>query len=252
MNLKIAQDEATFEPPTGNRAGSSRSIPISLVRQQGTWKIQVASFARALAFTREGTMESVIVKAQCQTEGFRRLIKDFSARQFASKEEASDWMNYALSPSSISEAPPRGVAAPLAAQIRRLVEPGGNTAEGIKLYEQARTIEGLDTDSWFFLGMALYDAGGEYDVQALDAFTRAEKLARLSMSQFEALVWQGHMLDLMNQREQAKDRYRRAMEVDYAHEVYHDQYHMKIDGEWIKARLQEPFRRPVPSPSGRG
>jgi hypothetical protein len=241
MHAAITDDQATLELVVSNRR---RPSTINLVRSRGVWKIRAASFAQTFGATTPALMDSLIAIFARQVEGYQRMARDFSAREFASREEATDWMYYALS-SGISEPPPSTEAAPLARQIQSLFKPGAQ-GDPIRLYERAKAIEGLDTESWFPLGLLLYDAGGRYDTQALDAFVCAEKSARLSLDQYAALVWQGHILDLQGQREQALDRYRRAEAVDYAHEISHDQYHMKINGTWIKQRLAEPFQRPRP------
>jgi tetratricopeptide (TPR) repeat protein len=89
--------------------------------------------------------------------------------------------------------------------------------------------------------MVLYD-GGHYP-EALEAFTRVEALADEDLWSFCALVWQGHVLDLLGRREEAVLKYRQALERDTGGTVRHDQYGMKLNRAWVEQRLEVPFRR---------
>jgi tetratricopeptide (TPR) repeat protein len=99
-----------------------------------------------------------------------------------------------------------------------------------------------DPDGWFKLAMTLYD--GRYYQEGLGAFGKAQATAgddtRLT---FVAIVWQGHIFDLLGQREKAVSCYQKALEVPGPGETRHDQYHMRVNREWVQERLKEPFRR---------
>ncbi len=58
------------------------------------------------------------------------------------------------------------------------------------------------------------------------------------------LVWQGHLLDLVNQREEALACYQEALKHRAPDDgVRHDQFGMVIDRAWIQERIKTPFRR---------
>ncbi len=93
-----------------------------------------------------------------------------------------------------------------------------------------------DTTALLKLGFALYDAKRYQD--ALAVFQRME---RLGGDPGVALVWQGHMLDLLGRREAAIAAYRKAAGLSL--ETRHDQYGLVLSGAYVEQRLQKPFIR---------
>jgi hypothetical protein len=99
-----------------------------------------------------------------------------------------------------------------------------------------------DADGWFKLAMTLYD--GKYYPEGLEAFGKVQAMAQdNTLLTFTSLVWQGHLLDLLGQREKAVSCYQKALEIPAAGEMRHDQYHMRVNRAWVQERLKEPFRR---------
>ncbi len=133
----------------------------------------------------------------------------------------------------------------IAQQIIRSIRDLSYTGEGddaVKLFEKAEQAKLQDTGTWVKLGMCLYD--GEHYPPALVAFERAGKFAEEGrIWGFVSLVWQGQILDLLDRREEALGRYRRAVEKDTGATMRHDQYRMQINRAWIEQRLETPFRR---------
>ncbi len=84
------------------------------------------------------------------------------------------------------------------------------------------------------LGLALYDAGNYQD--ALKVFQQAE-VKRPDI----ALVWQGHMLDLLGKREDALVVYTKA--ADHEQRTRHDQYGLVVDNQYLQQRIETPFAR---------
>ncbi len=112
----------------------------------------------------------------------------------------------------------------------------------LDLFEKACQLEALRPDLCGKLGLLLYD--GAYYPKALQAFERTADLAgEGDLWGFTALVWQGHVLDLLGRREEALQRYREALTQDTGATMRHDQYGMKIDRTWVEARLEKPFER---------
>ena len=119
------------------------------------------------------------------------------------------------------------------------------TGAGPKALNVFREI-GIDTrlnpGSWFKLALTLYD--GQYYAEALKAFERTHELAEKGSYRHPAsLVWCGHIHDLLGQRDQAIKCYESVLAQGEAFQVRHDQYRLRIDRDWAKARLTTPFVR---------
>jgi hypothetical protein len=54
------------------------------------------------------------------------------------------------------------------------------------------------------------------------------------LRQFCAIVWQGHLPDLLGRREEAAGKYTEALERDTGRTVRHDQDGMKLDRAWVQ------------------
>ena len=95
------------------------------------------------------------------------------------------------------------------------------------------------------LGFAQYEAV-RYD-EALYIYERMqEKTERkeLPRAQGTALVWQGHMLDLLGRRPQAIARYRQAADVNFTSSWRHDCYGLHYDlPAYALERMEKPFVR---------
>jgi tetratricopeptide (TPR) repeat protein len=118
----------------------------------------------------------------------------------------------------------------------------GAGKQALAVLEAARKGDLASADLWAKLGLALYD--GEFHAEALDAFRRAAERAKpLDSTHFMALVWQGHVLDLLGRREEAMQSYRLALKESGGSPILHDQYRMRLDRAWVEERLKEPFRR---------
>jgi proline iminopeptidase len=85
------------------------------------------------------------------------------------------------------------------------------------------------------LGFALYDAK-RYS-EALVVFRRMEPVGDPGV----ALVWQGHMLDLLGQREESVATYRKALTMELG--TQHDQYGIILSKDYVEQRLKTPFSR---------
>jgi tetratricopeptide (TPR) repeat protein len=92
-------------------------------------------------------------------------------------------------------------------------------------------------------GFALYDARRYQDALAL--FEKMEmRAAGDSRGRAVALIWQGHMLDLLDQRTEAVARYRKAAGINVEGEQRHDQYGLAYEpGPYAKQRMETPFVR---------
>lgn len=138
--------------------------------------------------------------------------------------------------------PPEPTVADLSRKVRQLPWTGGGD-EALALLAEARRLGVSDADLWAKLGLALFD--GRHYPEALEAFRRAADAApQDSLWGFAALVWQGHLLDLAGQREEALKCYRAALLKAGGMQVQHSQYGMVIDRKWVAERLEKPFERP--------
>ncbi len=126
--------------------------------------------------------------------------------------------------------------AKLMAKIEQLPWEGAGEA-ALELYRQTREAK-IDAPMGLLkLGLMLYD--GRYYPQALEIMKQLEP----GDFRFAALVWQGHLLDLLGRRAEAIARYQEALQVPGSPSMQHDQYHMTIDKQWVEQRLKTPFER---------
>lgn len=91
------------------------------------------------------------------------------------------------------------------------------------------------------LGFALYDV--ERYPDALTVFRELEKrenIAGVSVKSI-ALVWQGHMLDLLGRRREALAAYGQVAGQDL--HMQHDEYGIHLTKEYIQQRIKHPFVR---------
>ncbi len=96
------------------------------------------------------------------------------------------------------------------------------------------------------LGFALYDVA-EYE-DALFVFERMQPATASGSGDDRyvalALIWQGHMLDLLGRREEAVERYRSVVDLDLDDSWSHGQYGLSYEiGPWAEERLTTPFQR---------
>ena len=93
---------------------------------------------------------------------------------------------------------------------------------------------------WMDLGLKL--VGGEYWIEAMDAFSRSEALSGDDPSRVTTVVWQGHIYDVQGERDKALAKYKEALQMvmgDYS--MRHDQWGIVINREWIENRMKDPF-----------
>ena len=111
----------------------------------------------------------------------------------------------------------------------------------------AYTKEWAEQISWLNelqrLGFALYDARRFDD--ALAVFLKFEQLAVEESSETDAaiaLIWQGHILDMLNRRNEAVVLYQQVVEMNLSDSTQHDEYEMSyVFSDHAKERIQTPF-----------
>ena len=95
------------------------------------------------------------------------------------------------------------------------------------------------------IGFALYDVE-QYD-EALYVFGRMQQIASAEKSPAQeaaALIWQGHMCDLLGKRDDAIERYRLAADMNIEDTWMHSQYGLMYSlSPYAKDRIQKPFQR---------
>jgi hypothetical protein len=120
----------------------------------------------------------------------------------------------------------------------------GEGDKALQIFNGLKNIKLDDTDfPWLKLGLCLYD--GKHYEEALQVFRSdfEQETKTNSPYAFDSLVWQGHLYDLMGQRDKALECYERALGMKPESQVRHDQYGLKVDLDWIKERLKSPFQR---------
>jgi tetratricopeptide (TPR) repeat protein len=195
--------------------------------------------------------------------GWRGLIEDLRGNRAAALErykEALDadpgealtigplrikmdkaWLEARLQKAFVRESeislPARPTAADLIAAIGRM----GYAHEGknpLLIFEKTRGLEIKSIDFWFKLGLQ-FDSG--YYRESLASFEMDSSLAQTRLLAFAAWAWQGHLHDLLGNRERALACYKEALKLDTGSPMQHDQYRMVIDRDWIEERMKSPF-----------
>lgn len=112
----------------------------------------------------------------------------------------------------------------------------------LELFRRAQAAQLTQGEAWFGLGLRLYD--GRHYQEALTAFRECVRVQPDSAEfAFAALAWQGMILDLTGEREQALVAYRQALAVPGASTITHSQYKLVLDRAWVEKRLAVPFQR---------
>jgi hypothetical protein len=137
------------------------------------------------------------------------------------------------------------IALPSLREVSRLVDGlslVGAGATALDVFRRARECSYADGPGWFRLGLALYD--GRYYAEAMEAFEKVQICGQAEPARVSAAItWQGHLFDLLGQRDKAVERYKKALARPVPPRVRHDQYGIKLSREWIQKRIEEPFRR---------
>jgi tetratricopeptide (TPR) repeat protein len=110
-----------------------------------------------------------------------------------------------------------------------------------QVFQKAAGMTIAERGFWFKLGLLLYDSRN--DRESLEAFERTAALEKTGVYGFAARVWQGHMNDLLGDREAALAHYKEALKIDPGTAMKHSQWGMTIDRAWVEARLAAPFAR---------
>ena len=126
--------------------------------------------------------------------------------------------------------------------LRKRIDELAWTGEGDKarqLFDEAQSIKRRDLRlPWGKIGLCLYD--GKYYAQALQSF---KKDFEENPTSYSSLVWQGHLLDLTNQREEALACYQEVLKHWGPDDgCRHDQFGIVIDRAWVEERIKTPFR----------
>jgi hypothetical protein len=141
--------------------------------------------------------------------------------------------------------PPPITRASLMEEIQQLPWTGAGK-HALEVFKKAKEITGLNQQNWLKLGLTLYD--GDYYDEALYAFERGEQSANGGPGElrFAFLAWQGIVMDMLNRRSQAVDRYRASLDIverTPSLQFQSSQYSLVIDRTWLEERLQKPFER---------
>lgn len=130
----------------------------------------------------------------------------------------------------LADGPPR--LKPLSSRIQSLSW-NGDPALPLTLYREGLQPKLDDANDRFRLALHLYE--GRHYTEALDLLKDDRR--------FQALVWKGHLLDLLGKRTDAIVEYEAALKVTGSPTFRHDQWKMVIDRKWIEERLKTPFSR---------
>jgi tetratricopeptide (TPR) repeat protein len=116
---------------------------------------------------------------------------------------------------------------------------GWSERDSPAVYQAVRGDRISNHDIWYRLGTQLY--GRELYEASADCFERVVALEKEGLYRFAALGWLGLLRDLRGRRTEAIARYREALKYDTGESMQHDQYHIRIDKNWLEDRLKKPF-----------
>lgn len=127
----------------------------------------------------------------------------------------------------------------LPALISRLPWEGAGK-EALKAFELARSSQLKDINLWFSLGIKLVD-GGTY-AEAFESMKKIMESSPPKEMNFVALIWMGHLKDLLGEREKAVEYYQEALKYDTGGTAMrHDQWGISLNRQWVEERLKTPF-----------
>jgi hypothetical protein len=123
---------------------------------------------------------------------------------------------------------------------------GGKSNENLaKAYSRDWPARIVEPTGFLKVGFALYDVANY--PEALFIFERMREAARRKGSvpyEAVALIWQGHMLDLMGKRPDAVARYKAAADMSVTGAFQHDQFGLRYaPSSYAVERMKAPFRR---------
>lgn len=138
--------------------------------------------------------------------------------------------------------PPEATLDQLKEEIEKL-EWSGDGEKALAIYKKIGKREIEDEYLLYQLAVCLFD--GKHYEESLKMFTKSAELGQKGNKKrvFIGLVWQGHILDLLNRREAALACYRQALDTGYDDYFQYDQYGMKVDRAWVEERIKTPFTR---------
>jgi tetratricopeptide (TPR) repeat protein len=138
--------------------------------------------------------------------------------------------------------PPDQAELQLAAEVIGL-QWTGDGAKSMKLYRRAVDINAKEV-FWLKLSLCLFEGG--HLQQALDAFARtaAQEKDRRPPLYAGAIVWQGMLHDVLQNRETALGYYRQALALSGDLHMQFSQFNLEIARPWVEERLVTPFKWP--------
>lgn len=120
---------------------------------------------------------------------------------------------------------------------------GATASKAIRLAPEAWLKEHPGDSGMLRLGFAYYD--GKAFGPALECFQKLETLARQkkdSATEVLAVLWEGHMLDLLSRRQDALCCYQRVKDAGKSFRFSNDQYGLRYNSvDYPGIRLQQPF-----------
>jgi proline iminopeptidase len=223
--------------------GAFEGNPIPTLILEGRWDLTWSEKKKDILLDNHPGARMVVFEKAAhgvydeQPDEFFRVLKDFLRRLPAVDEAAlGRYRAFLESWTERMKARPRIV-------IDRLSW-GASASREIAARYSPEWLAGLNGRTGFLrTGFALYDVERYADAQTV--FERMEEvLGTNPESKALALIWQGHMLDLMGKRSDALNRYRRAAEMNIVETWTHSQYGMKYAlSPYARERLRTPFRR---------
>ncbi|UCE49610.1 MAG: hypothetical protein JSW47_05585, partial [Phycisphaerales bacterium] len=172
---------------------------------------------------------------------FTNRLRDVDTIRFESRSALKDVQLDPNGALPLVESPPSADEKQVTKAIQGLPWVGAGS-KALEVFKKAQESKMSNPGRWFKLALTMYD--GKYYEQALTAFRNTQKQAKDDPSRAcAALVWQGHLLDLLERRNEALQCYKQALSKSANLDMRHDQYRIRLNQQWVEQRLAEPFRR---------
>lgn len=223
------------------------------VRSSGSADYRVASqtcapaggkFDCAVRVERAGEMHMPVTVAAQFKDGSEQRVRtdrlaDIDELKFSANSALKSVVIEPDEAIALATAPPQAEREAIA-KVSELPWTGAGPA-ALDAYQKLRNSKTDDVDTWTKLGLMLYDA--RHYPEALDAATRVARIDAGPDWRFAALVWRGHLLDLLGRRQEAIASYQEALKVPGMPSMQHSQYKLIINKQWVEERLKTPFER---------
>ena len=129
--------------------------------------------------------------------------------------------------------------AEISEEAAEMLSMGWGLDDSPEIYQKIKEERITNSDLLYRIGMGLY----EYEDyrEAFDCFRRIAELETDEITKFASFAWLGLLKDIMGERAEALEHYRKALDLDTGESMGHSWLRITIDRKWLEERLKTPF-----------